>query len=931
MPNQAVAARPSAFPDYTQLPSFIPNWLWQVLRLGSIALALVLARTVWRQPALGLRLFWGIAVPLLPLVFFLAPGLWRNLCPLAASNQLPRWLRVSRGWTHKTLSSGAAYPLGIAAFFVLVLARKAYLQTSGVGTAALIAGSMLAALVGGLFFKGKSGWCSTLCPLLPVQRLYGQTPFVAVANTHCQPCVGCTKNCYDFSPLSAALADQYDSSRRYRNYRRFFAGVFPGFVAAYYLVPMSDGLPAMVAQTLLFMTFTLGFLHFAETMLGTLANAVPVVFAAIAFNTYYWFASESLVDTVNRLGLPMHDYGVWPMRLLVLSVSWIWISRSLRAERAFLAEQARQAAAGSIELTPMAAEVLRELPEEAPAAASAPAGGAAGQAVLRIAPANATASLRNGQLLLEAIEGCGVAIETGCRMGVCGADAIAVTEGMACLAPPGDAERATLERLGCSANTRLACSARVKAAGAVAIDLKPQRAGAVAASSPAVFDAALRSIVIVGNGIAGLTAAETVRRHHPKCEVHLVSRERHHFYNRIGISRLISGRSAMQGLFLRPESWYAEHDVTCWLNTHVTEIRPGAREVALATGDTLAYDRLILAAGSSSWVPPMEGFGMAGTFALRTADEAMAIRDYIQRSQAKTAVVVGAGLLGLEAAYSLRKLGLSVTVLSHMPILMDRQLDAGASRLLEAHLEREGVHSLVSAQVARLAGNDAGAVRSVVLKDGRELPAGVVVACTGVRPNLELCKAAGIATERGIVVDERMRTSVPGIYAAGDAAQFKGELYGLWPIAMEQGDVAGCNAVGVEKRYGGHVPVTMLKIQGLDLMSIGQPVLQADDELELFESRPGETRYRKLVVAKGKLVGAILLGYPEQAERLVELVKRGEDVRAWVATLQAGGWQSVSRAVIKVVRPVVRDSLGDAAPPAAPSVPPAQAEARRLL
>jgi NAD(P)H-nitrite reductase large subunit len=218
-----------------------------------------------------------------------------------------------------------------------------------------------------------------------------------------------------------------------------------------------------------------------------------------------------------------------------------------------------------------------------------------------------------------------------------------------------------------------------------------------------------------------------------------------------------------------------------------------------------------------------------------------------------------------------------------------------------------------------------------VLKDGRELPAGVVVACTGVRPNLELCKAAGIATERGIVVDERMQTSVAGIYAAGDAAQFKGELYGLWPIAMEQGEVAGCNAVGVEKRYGGHVPVTMLKIQGLDLMSIGQPVLQADDELELFESRPDETRYRKLVVAKGKLVGAILLGYPEQAERLVELVKRGEDVRAWVATLQAGGWQSASRAVIKVTRPVVRDALAEAPPPAALSVPSAQAEASRLL
>jgi NADPH-dependent 2,4-dienoyl-CoA reductase/sulfur reductase-like enzyme/ferredoxin len=878
-----------AFPDYTQLSSFMPAWLWQVLRLGSLALTLALTRTLWLQPKLGLPIFWGIAIPLLPLVFFLAPGLWRNLCPLASSNQLPRWLRLSRGWTHKKLWSGAAYPTGLALFFLLVMARKLYIEQSGPATAVLIGGAMAAAFVGGLFFKGKSGWCSTLCPLLPVQRLYGQTPFVAIANTHCKPCVGCTKNCYDFAPLSAALADQYDSSRRYRNYRRFFAGVFPGFVAAYYLVPLDDGLIQLVAQTVIFMIVSLGFLHFAETLLSRLVNAVPVVFAALAFNTYYWFASDSLVRTINKLGWPMDEQGAWAIRLLVFALSWIWIARSLRAEHAFLAEQARQAAVGSIELTEMAADTLRELPAVAVPRLPAPAG--ATEAVLRIQPANATASLRNGQLLLEAIEGCGVAIETGCRMGVCGADAIAVTQGMDCLAPPGDAERATLERLGCSANTRLACSARVKAAGPMAIDLRPQRAGSIAPSAPAVFDAALKSIVIVGNGIAGLTAAETVRRHHPGCDVHLVSRERHHFYNRIGISRLINGRSAMQGLFLRPESWYAEHSVTEWLNTHVTELRPAANQVILATGDTLAYDRLILAAGSSSWVPLVEGYGMPGTFALRSADEAMAIRDYIQVAQAKSAVVLGAGLLGLEAAHSLRKLGLEVSVLSHMPILMDRQLDAGASTLLRAHLEREGVQSIVSAQVERLLGDAGGRVRGVLLKDGREIAAGVFIACTGVRPNLELCAAAGIATDRGIVVDERMRTSVPGIYAAGDAAQFNGELYGLWPIAMEQGEIAGCNAVGVDKRYAGHVPVTMLKIKGLDLLSIGRPTMQGGDELELSESQPGQMRYRKLVVSRGKLVGAILLGHPDQADRLVELVKRGEDVRAWVGTLQTGGWK----------------------------------------
>ena len=221
-------ATPSAFPNYTQLPTYLPLAAWGVLRAASVAATAGLAALLLLRPQAGLFLLWHVAVPLLPAVFLLAPGLWRNLCPLAAANQLPRVAGFSRGLTHARAIREYSYVIGMVALFGLVSARKLAFNDSGTAAGLLVLGALLLAFLGGLVFKGKSGWCSSVCPLLPVQRLYGQTPFVTIANAHCRPCVGCAKNCYDFNPAVASLADQYDQDRQYVAYRRFFAAVFPG-------------------------------------------------------------------------------------------------------------------------------------------------------------------------------------------------------------------------------------------------------------------------------------------------------------------------------------------------------------------------------------------------------------------------------------------------------------------------------------------------------------------------------------------------------------------------------------------------------------------------------------------------------------------------------------------------------------------------------
>ena len=205
-----MAASPDPFPNYTQLPTRVPVWVWDVARVLSVGNILFVVWLPMSSPKDGLKLWWGLLVPCLPLVWFVIPGLWRNLCPLAAINQLPRrtnltFARTAPGWWTEY-----APVVGMLALLAAVASRPVLFNSSGHATAALIAGALVLALVGGVAFKGKSGWCSSLCPMLPVQRLYGQTPFFTVPNSHCRSCLGCTKNCYDFNPRVAWLADPRD-------------------------------------------------------------------------------------------------------------------------------------------------------------------------------------------------------------------------------------------------------------------------------------------------------------------------------------------------------------------------------------------------------------------------------------------------------------------------------------------------------------------------------------------------------------------------------------------------------------------------------------------------------------------------------------------------------------------------------------------------
>ena len=855
-----------SFPNYMQMERRLPLWFWHVLRGLSLAGSVVVLVLLVAEPSTGLKVFWRFVIPSLPLLFFVAPGFWRNICPLAAMNQTPRYLKFTRALTTPGWFKEYGYVIAIASFVIVVASRRPLFNHSGVATAVLFAGALVGAFVAGTFFKGKSGWCSSMCPLLPVQRIYGQTPFLTLPNSHCQPCVGCTKNCYDFNPRVAYLADLHDDDRYFSGYRKFFVGAFPGIIYAYFQANSSSTV-GLYGQFALYAGASAGAFFLLDNFVKVSVNRLTSLFGAIALNLFYWYGIHVV------LGKSAPDAVVWGFRAVLFAASVVWVWRTWRKEARFV--------------------------EEALAPKPVKFGGAAGAALEKVhdaeraevsfVPGDIRVAIEPGATLLEVAEANDLPIEAGCRMGMCGADPIGIVDGMASLTPMGDDERKTIERLGLSPdNTRMACCARVQ--GKVCATLEPERPARPTSSVIAgfKFDESIKRVVVIGNGIAGVTCADHVRRRHPGVEIDVIADEVHQLYNRMAITRLIYGRSAMQGLFLLPDTWWDANGVTPWLNTRATRIDPEAREVVLGTGETLAYDRLVLAMGSSGHVPPLEGYGAPGSFVLRTADDAFAVRAFVQQHEARHAVVAGGGLLGLEAAYALHKLGVHTTVLERSGSLLRRQLDARGGELLREYLEGLGIMVLTDAESEMVSAN--GRVRGVALKDGRSLDTDIFLVAAGITPNKDLAQAAGLDVNRGVIVDDELRTSAENVFAVGDVAEHRGQILGLWPTAVDQAEVAAENLLGGERSYEGTLPVTMLKVVGVQLTSIGRiEELSGDEAIALEEV--SEHKYRKLLIdSDGKIAGAILLGYPNDAPLVQAAIKEERDVTQHLEALRAGDW-----------------------------------------
>ncbi len=376
------------------------------------------------------------------------------------------------------------------------------------------------------------------------------------------------------------------------------------------------------------------------------------------------------------------------------------------------------------------------------------------------------------------------------------------------------------------------------------------------------------NLSIIGNGVAGITAAiELAKR--KAGEIDVFTAEPHHYYYRPRLPAFIAGEASEEELFVRPPSWYETQGIKVHLNTPIVRLLPERKAILTADGREYRFQKLLLATGSQPVIPPLEGVNRKGVFTLRTLDDAKAIKDYANRCH--EAVVLGGGLLGLEVARALRMRGLSVTVLERAPHLLPRQLDREGAFVFQKFLEDMGIKVVLSAETRAILGN--GEVRGILLQDGRELQAQLAIIAAGVRCNAELAIEAGLLVDGGIVVDERMATSVPDIYAAGDVASFRGRSWGIIPVALAQAQVAAASMAGEEARYREIVPSTSLKITGIEVTSVGEVNAPENQAIHLRFSRPEIGIYRKLVFRDGLAVGGISIGDKAWGQAVEKLVK----------------------------------------------------------
>jgi NAD(P)H-nitrite reductase large subunit len=408
--------------------------------------------------------------------------------------------------------------------------------------------------------------------------------------------------------------------------------------------------------------------------------------------------------------------------------------------------------------------------------------------------------------------------------------------------------------------------------------------------------------VIVGNSAAAVGAIEAIRQHDRGNSITVIADEPQHVYARPLVPYLLAGVVDETRMHYRPPDFYDRHRVKTMLGVEVVQVDPEEQCISLAGGETLPYDRLLIATGGRALVPPVSGSDLEGVFTFTRWQDARRIERYIEAQSVKSALVVGGGLIGLKTTEALMARSIQVTVVELADRILSISFDRTASKLAESILRRAGTKVQTGTTVKEIVGRD-GRVDHAVLRDGERVDCDLVVFAIGVRPNTGLIpEESGIHVNRGIVVDLRMCTSVPHVYAAGDCAEAHDLLLGarrpiaIWPLAYRQGHVAGSNMAGVKKEYAGGFPMNSVEVCGVPIISVGlTDPHESKDGYEIMADCDREVpTYKKLVLRGRQLVGAICLGNIDRAGIYTGLIRDGVDITPFKDRLTSGSFGLIS-------------------------------------
>lgn len=376
--------------------------------------------------------------------------------------------------------------------------------------------------------------------------------------------------------------------------------------------------------------------------------------------------------------------------------------------------------------------------------------------------------------------------------------------------------------------------------------------------------------LVVGSGVAGISAVKEINREKDQnIEITVISKEKDPFYYRPRLIECLSGDISVEDIIINDRDWFEKNDIELLLGKKVIDVNFKEKYVITDDNKEFSYDKLLLAQGASSFIPPIDGVDLGGVYALRNGEDAREIYEHIE--SCKKAVVIGGGLLGLESAYNMIKAGLEVTVVERADHLLQRQLDNAAGDKLKLILEeKHGFNFYLDAGVEKISG--ANEVEMVKLADGTQIPADLVLFSTGINPNTRIVEGSALEINRGIIVDDKMSTSISDIYAAGDVAEYNGNVYGIWAPSMEEGRVAGKVMIGKDAEFTGFVPSHTLKVADVNVVSIG--VLSESENISSRIDIDDEKTYCRIFEDnKGKSVGAIIVGKYENENALLKEVK----------------------------------------------------------
>ncbi len=403
-----------------------------------------------------------------------------------------------------------------------------------------------------------------------------------------------------------------------------------------------------------------------------------------------------------------------------------------------------------------------------------------------------------------------------------------------------------------------------------------------------------KRIVVIGNGMAAnALLEELLKTGKERCEVTVLGKERHAAYNRVLISHLLTGEKSLKDLVFHDHDWYMENGIGLRTSASVVRIDRAGKKVYTEDGSPAPYDRLVISTGSAPFMPDIPGRSLDGVMAFRGADDCERIRGRL--APGARALVIGGGLLGLEAAGALLSMGMEVTVAHLMDTLMERQLDAVSSGMLRDDLEKAGIKVLLARKASSIEG--CGKVEEVRFSDGETVPADLVLVSAGIIPEMSLARESGLYCERGIVVNDTMQTFDPAVYALGECVQHRGRTFGLVAPIFEQARVVANQLAGDGRKSFKSMPTSArLKVEGIDLFSAGEVDRAGDDAVEYLDRKARV--YRKIIFEGNAIKGIVMYGDSSRGPELFRMLAAGDDAGARRGALLWDGGGSPAQAVL---------------------------------